>query len=201
MRRRLFTSLAAAAAVAASLLITSGASASAADATSVPPTMNAGPQIGGVTPSSVPKDSPIYVDETKYKIVATLRGVGKQVYDCNATGTYTFREPMAGLFTSRGIPAGIHGAGPFWADFDGSKFVGNTASPDSAAVDSPVDPTKNIKWLKVAKASTVGTGGLFSAVEFVQRVDTRGGVAPTSCTAPATASVDYTTNYVFWAPK
>ena len=198
MRRRLFTSLAAAAAVAASLLITSGASASAE---APPPAAATADGRGfGVTPNSQ-LPAAIQVDETKYKIVATLRGVGKQVYDCNATGTYTFREPMAGLFTSRGIPAGIHGAGPFWADFDGSKFVGNTASPDSAAVDSPVDPTKNIKWLKVAKASTVGTGGLFSAVEFVQRVDTRGGVAPASCTAPATASVDYTTNYVFWAPK
>lgn len=78
----------------------------------------------------------IQVDETKFKVVETLRGVGKQVYDC-VGGTYSFREPMAGLFTTRGLPAGIHGAGPFWADFDGSKVVGmspvSVASPDGAA--------------------------------------------------------------------
>ena len=151
-----------------------------------------------MTPNSaLPKM--IQVDETKFKIVAVLRGVGKQVYDCTGS-TYTFREPIAGLFTSRGIPAGIHGAGPFWADFDGSKFIGTTAAPNGAAVDSPVDPAKYIKWLKVAKVSTVGAGGLFSNVEFVQRIDTRGGQPPATCTAPSTASVDYTTNYVFWAP-
>jgi hypothetical protein len=48
--------------------------------------------------------------------------------------------------------------------------------------------------------STAGTGGAFSNVEFVQRIDTRGGVAPKTCGAP-TVAVDYATNYVFWAPK
>ena len=41
---------------------------------------------------------------------------------------------------------------------------------------------------------------MFSTVKFVQRIDTKGGVAPKTCTAP-TIAVDYSTNYVFWAPK
>lgn len=43
--------------------------------------------------------------------------------------------------------------------------------------------------------------GVFGNVAFIQRLDTRGGVAPASCTAPSTVSVDYSANYVFWAPK
>ena len=55
--------------------------------------------------------------------MATLRGVGKQVYDCKADGlTYELRR-RAGCRTDtpRGAPVGIHGQGPFWAHFDGSK--------------------------------------------------------------------------------
>ena len=45
-------------------------------------------------------------DDPSLKIVATLRGVGKQVYDCTG-GKYVFREPVAGLFGPRGLPAGF----------------------------------------------------------------------------------------------
>jgi Protein of unknown function (DUF3455) len=46
------------------------------------------------------------------------------------------------------------------------------------------------------------TTGVFNNVLFIQRIDTRGGVAPTgTCSAPTTAAVDYVANYVFWAPK
>jgi hypothetical protein len=140
--------------------------------------------------------------------VASLRGVGKQIYDCNAGHTFTTpaREPAAGLFTSRGIPAGIHGKGPFWTNFDGSHVDGLPLDPTSASVPSPDPappaPAKNIAWLRLAATPTPNTTGVFSNVKFIQRIDTHGGVAPTSCTAPnTTLAVDYTANYVFWAPK
>ncbi len=188
--RRLFTTLAAAAAVAASISVTVVTPATAQPA---PPESSTSARGGGVTPNAQLPEA-IRVDETKFRVVATQRGVGKQVYDCKGT-TFGFREPIAGLLNSRGVPTGIHGAGPFWADFDGSKVVGT--SPVS--VPSPAGPS-NVAWLKVTAASTAGTG-VFGKVAFIQRVDTRGGVAPASCTEPATASVDYVTNYVFWAPK
>ena len=138
----------------------------------------------------------IQVDETQNKVVASFVGIGKQVYDCNTGGPFTFREPVAGLL-SRGVQAAIHGKGPFWASFDGSRVeasgVGNAPSPD---------PARNVAWLKLASTSTAGVAGVFSNVTFVQRLDTRGGVAPTgTCTAPKTVAVDYTANYVFWAKK
>ena len=188
--KRLITSVAAAAAVTASILLVSGASAATPDPTAT------GAQSAGVTPNAKLPES-IRVDETQFKIVASLRGVGKQVYDCSTGGAYTFREPVAGLVTSRGIPAAIHGKGPFWADFDGSHVDGSAAVP----APSP-DPTKNVPWLKLVGTPTPNTTGVFSNVAFIQRIDTRGGVAPTgTCTAPNTAAVDYTANYVFWAHK
>jgi hypothetical protein len=139
----------------------------------------------------------IQVDETQNKVVASFVGIGKQVYDCNAAGTaFVFREPVAGLL-SRGVQAAIHGKGPFWASFDGSHVDGSGAVP----APSP-DPTKNIPWLRLVGTPTPNTTGVFSNVTFIQRLDTRGGVAPAGpCTAPKTVAVDYTANCVFWAKK
>jgi Protein of unknown function (DUF3455) len=194
VKRRIFTSLAAAGVVAASILITSPA-ASAADPTLPLAATNTAPQSAGVTPND--KLPAAIQVPAGLKIVASLRGVGKQVYVCTS-GTYPTqsREPEAGLFTSRGIPVGIHGkqTGPFWANFDGSHVDGSDAVP----ADSP-DKTKNIPWLLLKGTPLPGTG-VFSTVKFIQRIDTRGGVAPTgNCTGSQTVAVDYTANYVFWA--
>jgi hypothetical protein len=150
---------------------------------------------GGVTPNGkLPAE--IQVDEKTHKIAATLRGVGKQVYDCT-NGAYVFREPIATLEELRGKKTvGIHGAGPFWASFDGSKVIGTAP----VAVDPPKGAPPGVKWLKLSVSSTAGQGGVFSKVAFIQRIDTRDGLAPAKCGAP-TIAVDYTTNYVFWVPK
>ena len=197
MRRRLLASLAATAAVAASLLIGSAGSAGAATAAAPEAAVDsasAASRGGGVTPNAdLPPD--IQVDDPNLKIVATLRGVGKQVYDCK-NGLYVGREPVATLSTLRGTPVGIHGVGPFWASFDGSRVkaakVAEAAAPGRGS---------NIAWLKLQANENAGQGGVFSSVQFVQRIDTKGGVPPTSCTGAKTLAVDYSTNYVFWAPK
>jgi hypothetical protein len=202
MKRRIFTSIAATAAVAASIVISSGAAEAqtAAPAPALAAT-NSSPVSPGVTPNaSLP--TAIQVDETQNKVIATLRGVGKQVYSCSATGTWAFQEPVAGLFTSRGIPTAIHGKGPFWAAFDGSHVDGSGAVNPGTTTPPYTDLTKNVPWLKLIGTPTPNTTGLFSNVTFIQRIDTRGGVAPTgTCTAPTTKAVDYTANYIFWAKK
>ena len=193
MKRRFFATLAAAAAVTASMVMVSAADAATPDTTA------AGAQSAGVTPDAT---VPLAVRVGPgFKIVASLRGVGKQIYDCTG-GVFTFREPAAGLFTSRGIPAGIHGQGPFWTNFDGSHVGGTTKDANAGTADSPTDRTKNVQWLKLVATPTPGTTGVFSNVKFIQRIDTRGGLAPVgNCTAAGTVAVDYTANYVFWAPK
>ena len=134
------------------------------------------------------------------EVVATQRGVGSQVYTCGADGKFptTPREPVATLQNPRGGTVGIHGKGPFWASFDGSRVdrtVGETVGLTSGGAG-------NVDWLRVPVTPVPDAPGVFGKVQFVQRVDTKGGVAPaTSCTPKSTVSVPYSTNYVFWAPK
>jgi hypothetical protein len=193
MRRRLLASLTATAAVAASLLIGSAGPAIAQQGATADSASAATRDGGGVTPNAKLPEA-IRVDETKFKIVATLRGVGKQIYTCT-NGTATLREPAAVLSTLRGNTVGIHGRGPFWTHFDGSRVDG------SAPVAAPApNPAKDIPWLRITATPTPNTGGTFGNVQIIQRIDTRGGPAPSPCNTP-TVAVDYVANYVFWAPK
>jgi Protein of unknown function (DUF3455) len=191
MRRRLFMGLAAAAALAGSLLITGVGSAATPDsAPDSATTTSADARGGGATPNAGLKD--VRVDDKQFKIVATMRGVGAQVYTCGTDGKYALREPVATL-SGRGGAAGIHGKGPFWASFDGSRVDGTPFKSQP----SP-DPRKNIPWLLVTGTPVKDAPGVFGNVAFIQRLDTRGGVAPATCSTP-TLSVDYSANYVFWA--
>lgn len=203
MKRRFLAGLAAATAVAASLMVTTIGPAAAAEAPLAP--ISDAQRTGGVTPNSKLTGAldPIHVDDTLFKIVTTLKGVGKQVYDCPPGATIgAFREPVAGMFSLSGLPTAIHGftdpasvrVSPFWTSFDGSRVNGSPL----ASVPSPAGASSNIPWLKV-KGSSVGAG-VFANVAFIQRIDTKGGVAPTCQGKPPTVAVDYVANYVFWVP-
>jgi hypothetical protein len=197
--RRAMTTIAVATALAASLMVTG---VGAAGATELAPSAQSGATAdrnggGGPTPNAQLPDA-IQVKDPNLRIVSVMRGIGKQVYDCQAGGTYKGREPVATLTSLRGAPTGIHGAGPFWASFDGSRVVGVSPVVDTAP--SPSGPT-NVAWLKVTAKEVFGQGGVFSKVAFIQRTDTRGGQPPAKCTVPSTIAVDYSTYYVFWASK
>jgi hypothetical protein len=90
----------------------------------------------------------------------------------------------------------LHYAGPTWQSVkDGSKVV---ATGERVMVRAP-HPERDIPWLRL---ETTGTGpGLFGQVDYVQRLDTWGGLAPTgACQAGASAAVPYTATYNFWVP-
>ncbi|HEY3057342.1 MAG TPA: DUF3455 domain-containing protein, partial [Chloroflexota bacterium] len=57
--------------------------------------------------------------------------VGTQNYECQTggddTATWTFRQPKAVLVGDDGQQLGIHGRGPFWGAYDGSRVVGSSA--------------------------------------------------------------------------
>jgi hypothetical protein len=200
MGQRVLVKLAAAAAVTASLLLSATGAATASpaapDAASAPSAdASRGGGDRGVTPNAK-LPATIQVDEKAFKLVATQRGTGKQVYNC-VNGAYALREPVAVLTSLRGdSPVGIHGQGPFWASLvDGSRVNGSAP----VAVPSPAGPS-NIPWLKVT-GTPLGPDGVFSKVVFIQRTDTRGGVAPASCTGTGSLAVDYSTIYQFWVKK
>ena len=122
---------------------------------------------------------------------------GTQNYACNGTA-WTFTGPRANLFDLRGRVIITHFGGPTWQANDGSKVVGTLAGTKT------VDPN-SIPWLLLSGKATPAPngGGLLAKTTFIQRLLTRGGLAPAAntCnpkTAGTTAAVPYTAEYVFW---
>jgi hypothetical protein len=154
---------------------------------------------GGSKPPKVPEAIRV---PAGHKVVLDVTGKGVQIYDCKpsaadpAVNAWTLREPAAVLYGHRGRPVGIHFRGPTFESFDGSSVVGQvppvaSVTPDDAA----------IPWLLLAAAATQGDGVL-AGVEFIQRLETRGGVAPAGACDPAedaTVAVPYRARYVFHA--
>ena len=113
---------------------------------------------------------------TGQALLLTLRGKGNQIYECqNSAGVYTWKlkAPDAKLFKANGDLAGRHFAGPTWEGNDGSRVTGKL----KASVPAP-DPA-SIPWLLLTAVSHDGTG-VMSNVQSVQRVETKGGLAPTA---------------------
>lgn len=128
-----------------------------------------------------------------------LDAEGQQVYVCQANATgfgFVLQAPDADLFWPNGHVAGSHYAGPTWEALDGSTVVGSRVAA------STPDPTA-IPWLLLSAASHTGNG-LMTNVSFIQRLDTVGGLAPTTgCDADhvgQTQGVDYTATYYFYVP-
>jgi hypothetical protein len=127
--------------------------------------------------------------------------VGVQIYACSTTATgygWVFQAPEATLYAKHGRVAGKHYAGPTWESIDGSTVVGSKVAGFTA------DPTA-IPELLLKAVSHTGDGRM-TDVTYVQRLDTVGGLAPTTgcdATTPAgtTARVDYTATYYFYVAQ
>lgn len=107
---------------------------------------------------------------------------GVQIYqsraDANNPGAFVwqFTAPQADLFTdaTKNIHFGTHYAGPIWkADADGSAVVG------SVLVRVPSLHPNSIPELLLTASAHSGTG-VFEPVTFIQRLDTIGGIAPST---------------------
>jgi hypothetical protein len=150
--------------------------------------------------SQVPDALKPAANETLAMIVAAK---GVQIYECRArkdgTGVeWSFVAPDAELFDTRGQAIGRHGAGPYWQARDGSRIVGTL----QARADAPTSSA--IPWLLLSTKST-GPDGTFGKVTSIQRINTVGGLAPsTPCTRETTGSsvrIDYTADYRLFAPR
>ncbi|HEV8427574.1 MAG TPA: DUF3455 domain-containing protein [Pyrinomonadaceae bacterium] len=122
---------------------------------------------------------------------------GVQIYRWNLiTQKWDLFGPQAGLFAEENFfgEVGSHYVGPTWESKSGSKVEarrvdGTGCQPDPTAV----------AWLLLAKYRTEGNG-IFSAVTFIQRVNTTGGLAPST---PGTLDGEmkesaYTAEYYFY---
>ena len=123
---------------------------------------------------------------------------GVQIYTCgkNDAGAYAwiFKAPEAQLFDAQKKPIGKHYAGPTWEGLDGGKVVG------AAKANAPAPGGNAIPWLLLDIKSREGSGQ-FTQAQAIQRLQTVGGVAPTSGCAEAQngteSRVPYTATYVF----
>jgi Protein of unknown function (DUF3455) len=123
------------------------------------------------------------------RLIAVMPARGVQTYQC-AAGAWTFLQPDA-ILEHRGRALVLHSRGPVWTSVrDGSSVTA------AAVANSPVDNA--IPQLLLRSTGSRGPG-LLAEVTFIQRLNTRGGLAPTgSCTDGATASIQYTADYTFW---
>lgn len=128
-------------------------------------------------------------------------GVGQITYECrakaNAAGQFewAFVGPQAELKDRRGMALGRYFGPPAtWAASDGSSVTGTQLAVAPAA-------PGNIP-LQLVKAQPAAQAGAFSGVTFIQRVATRGGVAPAAaCDAGSTGRkevVAYQADYILW---
>ena len=137
-------------------------------------------------------------------VLLRAAGVGKQIYSCNASPNdpshfeWVLARPEADLMNQAGEKIGKHFQGPTWEALDGSQVVGQVLQRTNAP------HAGSIPWLLLKATATHGSG-TFSRVTYIQRVNTKGGVAPAEgCDrshAGATASVDYQADYYFYGPR
>ncbi|MFE0026496.1 DUF3455 domain-containing protein [Amycolatopsis sp. NPDC059021] len=128
------------------------------------------------------------------KRVATYRGEGVQIYGC-ANGAWSLIQPAATLF-SHGRAVALHSKGPVWTSTVDGSTVGAAAVPGAAVQHPGAVPEL------LLKANQNLGDGVFGKVTYVQRLNTRGGVAPAgACTTGAQTAVRYSADYAFWAAK
>ena len=126
-------------------------------------------------------------------------GVGELTYECRAKTNdaaafeWVFAGPVAKLLDGN-KEVGKYYAGPTWEAMDGSKITGKQVAVAPATPDSIP--------LQLVKAEPATGTGAMSGVTYVQRVNTKGGVAPpdpcSAQTVGAKKQVPYQADYVFF---
>jgi Protein of unknown function (DUF3455) len=121
---------------------------------------------------------------------------GVQIYRWSGT-TWTFVEPVATLFSDANFhgKVGTHYLGPTWEANNGGKVVATRLTGCMP------DPTA-IPWLLLQTVTNDGPG-VFGSVTYIQRVNTKGGLAPTAAGASIgeVAEVPYTADYYFYRAR
>jgi Protein of unknown function (DUF3455) len=137
-------------------------------------------------------------------LIKQLHATGVQIYECQPTKKdpeqfeWTFRGPEASLTTQGGRNVGKHYSGPTWESNDGSRVVGEVVGT------SPSATPNSIPQLLLRAKATAGNG-LFTHVQFIQRLNTVGGSVPaTGCRreqAGQQLRASYTADYLFYGAK
>lgn len=126
------------------------------------------------------------------RLVSHVFATGVQIYEWNETG-WVLVSPSASLTADADGKeiVGLHYAGPTWQSVSGGKVTGvvqERCTPNASA----------IPWL-LLNATWDGQPGAFEGATHVQRVNTVGGMAPTTAgTKGQVVSVAYRAEYYFY---
>lgn len=134
------------------------------------------------------------------KVMMATTGVGEITYECRekkdmaGQHEWAFVGPVATLYGGDKKTVGKYYAGPTWEAADGSKVTGKQVAV------SPASPG-NIP-LQLVKADPAMGAGAMTGVSYIQRLNTKGGVAPAmACDAAGKGKrqvVSYEADYVFY---
>ena len=130
----------------------------------------------------------------------TTTGVGEITYECRekkdtaGAHEWAFVGPVATLYSGDRKAVGKYYAGPTWEANDGSKVTGQQLAV------SPASPGNSPMQL-VKTEPAIGAGAM-TGVSYIQRLNTKGGVAPAmACDATSKGKrqqVAYEADYVFY---
>jgi hypothetical protein len=150
-----------------------------------------------------PTPGPLHLPANQ-KLIKQLHGTGAQIYECQpakndpAQFEWAFKAPEASLATKGGRVVGKHYAGPTWESKDGSRVVGEVIG------NSPSPTPNSIAWLLLKAKATAGNG-LFTHVQYIQRLNTVGGSVPVAGCRREQAGqqlrAPYTADYLFYGAK
>jgi hypothetical protein len=129
-----------------------------------------------------------------HKVAFHTYALGVQIYRWNGA-SWDFVAPEANLYAAANFrgKVGAHYAGPTWESNSGSNVVGRRLTGCEP------NPAAAIPWLLLEAVSTDGPG-IFSGVTHIQRVNTRGGLKPTTpgSFVGEEARIPYTAEYYFY---
>jgi hypothetical protein len=134
------------------------------------------------------------------RLAFSLDATGVQIYVCQDNGgvfSWVLQAPDATLYDARGHVVGKHYAGPTWEYRDKSTVAASRVAgftPDPSAIPA-----------LLLQANAHAGKGRMASVTYIQRLETSGGLAPTSgCDTAhvgATTRVDYAATYYFYEAR
>ena len=109
---------------------------------------------------------------------------------------WQFVAPQADLYDATNKKVGTHSQGPTWQLSIVDSMFGQAFNPPKSA---PSPDGNGIDWLLLMPTTGKPPIGVFAEVDYVQRIDTKGGKAPSTppSNANETADVHYTSIYRF----
>ncbi len=136
-----------------------------------------------------------------HQVVMEAAAAGDISYECRAKRDmagqfeWVFVGPDAGMRDRQGKRIGrYYGPPATWEAIDGSKVTGTQVAVAPAGMADIA--------LQLVKANPAMGAGMMQGTSYIQRVNTRGGVAPAIACAASNAGqktlVKYSADYIFW---